>query len=270
MENNIVNGCTMKTKLNNRIWEIDFLRGFAFFLMLIDHITFDIASPFFSYWVTNFSDSHPLVILGRSVQWFRSQDFVEVIRFIFISGIFLLVSGISANLSKSNFKRGVKLLIISIILSLITVIIAIITGQYNFIIYFGILHCLSVCMILTPVMKQIPKGILIIIGLAIIVVGIFLSKNNFHGHWLLLPFNFTPSFFVTGDYYPLFPFMGVYILGYVLGSYIYKEKCSLFNSDYNLPPFNYFGRNALWLYFVHQVVIIIFLVVATGLFMIIR
>ena len=49
------------------------------------------------------------------------------------------------------------------------------------------------------------------------------------------------------------------MLGIVVGRTIYKEKKSIFKKEINIQPLSFFGKNALWLYFVHQIVLFIIL-----------
>lgn len=68
---------------------------------------------------------------------------------------FLLVSGIFTNLSRSNFKRGAKLTVVAACVTLATLIA---TPQQA--IWFGILHLLSVAMMLSapllPLLNKLP------------------------------------------------------------------------------------------------------------------
>jgi len=244
--------------VKKRIWELDALRGLAFIFMAFDHLTFDLGHMFLSSWSSE-SPNHFLVKIAELGYDYRQTDISLIFRIAFISGVFLFVSGISANLSKNNLKRGLKLLIIALTLSVGTFVAAEFTGSSSIIIYFGILHLLAISMILTPLLKKLNKWLLLVLAVLIIFLGHYFENFNFDSSYLLVPFNITPSSFTTADYYPLFPYLSLYIIGLISGSLIYKDKKSLFKKDLNIIPLNFLGRNALWLYFAHQVLLIVFL-----------
>lgn len=242
--------------MKKRIWELDFLRGFAFILMVFDHLTFDLSIlQNSSWWVKN---PHILTNLCNFSTAYRESDISAIIRIALISGVFILVSGISANLSRNNFKRGLKLGIISILLTLITMLFTYLTGSFVTI-YFGILHLLAFAMLISPLLIKIPKIINVFIAIIIIGLGIYFGSLYIDIPKVFMIFNF--NLVSSADYYPIFPFLGIYILGIVLGSIIYKNKTTLlpnFNTKF-VSPLLFVGRHSLIFYFVHQVLLFILL-----------
>lgn len=254
--------------MNKRIerhYYIDLIRGIAFILMAIDHLIFDIAYLFNSYWGKLFPKEFYLNDIVRLLQKYRFSDISTIIRMVFIAFVFLFISGISSVLSRNILKRGLKLFLISLGLSLITIIIYLFTKNITIIIYFGILHCISISMLLTPLFKRVNKIILLIIALLIIGTGIYLSINTIYLNTnLLAPFNLTKPTFTTGDYYPVLPFMGFYILGYIFGDwYFIQKKKPRVTNNYKNNILTYFGKNTLVWYFLHQIIVVVFLVIIT-------
>ncbi|HNZ51060.1 MAG TPA: heparan-alpha-glucosaminide N-acetyltransferase [Bacilli bacterium] len=258
-----------------RIWELDALRGWAFVLMVFDHLTYDLGRIFLNIWFDGPSN-HWLYRLCKACADYRDLDIALLLRVLLVSGVFLFVSGISANLSRSNFRRGLKLLFIALALTGITSLLEIAFGFVGATVYFGILHCLAIAMLLTPLFLKMNPYVLLGLGAVVIGVGALMELgllsfssplvvflNRYH---LLVPFNIYAYNFSSGDYYPLIPYMGIYMVGIVVGKYLYSQKKSLFKKDYNLKPLNYLGRNALWLYFVHQIVLFGFLYVIGWIF----
>ena len=99
---------------NNRIKEIDFLRGFLILLMVMDHLFFDFGQLI--YIISNFSLDQSL--LSQFVKFSSSYlnwDFRINFR-IFVVMLFFFISGISFQFSKNNNKRGVILLILLLML----------------------------------------------------------------------------------------------------------------------------------------------------------
>jgi uncharacterized membrane protein len=113
-------------------------------------------------------------------------------------------------------------------------------------------------MLLTPLLNKLNNYQLIFLGV-LIIGSYFITKNIFVDHLFLLPFNIRPENLSTMDYQPLIPRLGIYMLGMVVGRTIYKEKKSIFKKKRNIQPLTFFGKNALWLYFVHQIVLFIIL-----------
>lgn len=244
-----------------RILEIDILRGFAFLMMIFDHFCFDMGFIFRNI----YTNPTLLKICNWSYNYIFSES-KSIINTLFCWAIFMFVSGISSTLSKNNLKRGTKLLLIATIFSIGTFIVSIILKHFgynmNITIYFGILQCLSICMLLTPLLNKLKNYQLIFLGV-LIIGSYFITKNIFVDHLFLLPFNIRPENLSTMDYQPLIPRLGIYMLGMVVGRTVYKEKKSIFKKEINIQPLSFFGKNALWLYFVHQVVL--FLVLSIGI-----
>lgn len=123
-------------------------------------------------------------------------------------------------------------------------------------------------MLLTPVFKKVNKYVLLVLALIIIGIGIYFNmdlRNRIYINTnLLIPFYITKYGFTSGDYYPLVPFLGVYVLGFIFGDYYFnvkgKPKGTLI---YKNNIFTYFGKNTLIWYFLHQLILIALLSVFT-------
>lgn len=248
-----------------RHYYIDLIRGIAFIFMAIDHLFYDIASIFSGYWDKFFSDNHYLNVIANVIQDYRANPISGILRISLISFVFLFISGVSSILSKNNTKRGYKLLIISGALTLTTYIISLIIDSSSIIIYFGILHCLSICMLVTPLFKKVNRYVLLGIAIVIIGIGLYLNANSVIVNTnLLVPFNLTTLTFVSADYYPLLPYLGFYILGYIAGDWHFNiKRRPRTTSFYNANIITYFGKNTLVWYFLHQVLLIVFLIIFT-------
>ena len=62
-----------------------------------------------------------------------------------------------------------------------------------------------------------------------------------------------------GDTMPILFNGGQILVGVYLGKVLYKSRKSIFNKEYSNNIITYFGRNSLVIYFLHQIILPIFL-----------
>lgn len=233
--------------------------------MAIDHLIFDIVFFFRSLWSNLFPKTHYVNVIATLLRDYRNLNISKIFRIVLIVFVFLFISGVCSNFSKKVSKRGLRLFVLSMGITLISFIISLIIQDSRIIIYFGIIHCISICVLLTPLMKKINRVILGVLGIVIIGLGFYFEDLRVNTN-LLIIFNLIPQGFATGDYYPLFPYLGFYIFGFIFGEYYFiKLNKPKVTKKYNMNIFTYFGKNALVWYFVHQVLIVIFLFLFTGI-----
>jgi uncharacterized membrane protein len=88
------------------------------------------------------------------------------------------------------------------------------------------------------------------------------------GPAFLLPLGIMPLGFASVDYTPLFPWLGVVLVGLGLGSVLYAGGVRQFRippvPDRVVAPLTFLGRHSLVIYLIHQPVIILLLGLATG------
>lgn len=221
-----------------RYWEIDAVRGVAVLFMIIYHFIFDLF--YFSYY-----RFYWLALLTAST-------------FILVSGISLSISYSRGGDFKRFAKRGIKLLVFAGVVTASTVLF-LDKGH----IWFGILHFFSVSSFLIyPILKYLNNQITLLIGILLIMIGVFflnttVSSNNLI--WLGLT---TPDFF-TLDFFPLLPWFGLLLIGTYVGNRAYpKGKRGFAINDIDNPitkTLRFFGKNSLLIYFIHQPIIILLL-----------
>lgn len=252
-----------------RIWELDFLRGFSIILMLFDHLMFDLHNM--PYWFSNYYQMdrpivQALVQFGRS--WWTG-DLRPALLSVFIV-VFMGVSGISFTFSRSNLKRGLKFLGVAALISVVTMSIQIATGLQIGIIM-GIIHMYALATLITYGIRKIWDHPIFIasLGVGIIVLGIAWGWREYQ--WVgTLRLEYIPGIIIGrigygADYFGLVPFLGMILLGTVVGDLVYKPRRSL------LPKWDgkwnhfvcWFGQKALWVFIFHQVIFAI-LVIGIG------
>lgn len=230
----------MKTECNkSRIWELDFFRGIALMLMIYFHIVYDMRE-IFSY----------DIVYSSGINYYIGK----------ISAItFILISGISSNLSRSNIKRGLKVLSIAMVISVVS-------WLYNpdLAIKFGILHFLGLSMIIYPFLQKLDKYALLITGSIIIASGNILSRINAANDYFFI-LGLTSDNFFSADYYPLIPWFGVFLFGASAGKILYSNRKSLFKFNIKDNLISIGGRHTLLIYLIHQPVTIIVLTIINEL-----
>jgi len=230
-----------------RIWEIDFLRGLAILLVIGYHLLYDLGAylglPRFLGWSTDLS----------TAAWTVAQTV--------FAGLFVLLSGVSSTLTRSNVRRGLRLLAVALALTLATYLIA--AGLRLFdpaeTVVFGILHCLAVSMLLYgAVFRKLPAAANALCGAAVVGLAALLPALEkalaVRSAWLA-PFGLPGPSFAALDYFPLIPWFGVFLVGAALGRTVYGGKKSLLPWRPPATFVNVAGRHSLWIYLAHQPVI---------------
>lgn len=221
----------MSSGTSRRLWEIDTLRGIALVLMIIFHFLFDLRE-FYGF----------PVHYNSGVYYYIGK--VSAI-------LFMLISAISCAFSSSNLKRAVKFLAVALAITIGT-------HLYNpaFGIKFGILHFLGMCILLYPLFKGLNKYILLVLGTIIIMLGRYFSVLPVDNNYLFL-FSLTSNTWVSADYYPLFPWLGVFLYGIALGKILYPRHQSLLKRFQGSNFFGFIGRHTLPIYLIHQPVLLL-------------
>ena len=96
-----------------------------------------------------------------------------VARFVVIA-FFLVLTGICCSFSRSNLKRGLKLFGVAMLVTLVTFVAGKIMGDGELLITFGILHCISLAILLCSLIDVFTQNryVYAVIGGLMIIVGL--------------------------------------------------------------------------------------------------
>lgn len=244
---------TVITHSKPRYHLIDSLRGFALINMLVFHLLYDV-----------------FMIYSLDSGWFFQPLTVIWERFICIS--FIVISGVSLNFSHRAYKHGI---IINMFGFLITIVTTLAIPQQA--VWFGILNLLGCSMlILQPLriyLDKIKPAFGMILSLLVFAftygvpkryVGFFEFKIFDLPSWLyqfkwLSFLGFKSEEFFSTDYFPIIPWVFMFAAGYFLWQFIRSANADRYFM-LKIPVLDVIGRYSLWIYLVHQPLIMGFLI----------
>ncbi len=224
-----------------RIWEIDFLRGLSIILMVFYHLFYDL-------WAL----SGIKKLLGVSIE--LSNIYWTVAHY-FFAGLFIVLSGISSTLSWNNIRRSLRLFAVAIVVSAATYVF-----DPSSVILFGILHCLAVSILIYGLALERSGPVVCayagaaVLGLSVL-VRLAMKQATVSFDWLLPLGIHTPTY-SAADYFPLLPWLGIFLAGAALGKSVYAAKQSLIPRRLPVTFINFAGRHSLLIYIVHQPIIL--------------
>lgn len=238
-----------------RIHMLDEIRGFAIICMVIHHTFLDIGD-----------------VLGFS--WgYEVFDALCIVQPVFWAA-FILISGMCSRLSRNAVKRGVIVLACGCAVTLVTAVLMPLLGFTGAEIYFGILHCLGVCMIVTglfmPVLKKINYKIGAVVSLLLFLFfydieigrlcfGLITLPESWYQYDFLAPLGLHSSSFYSADYFAVIPWIFMFFLGYFIGKLAADEKLPEMMYRKHSTFLSFVGKNSLWVYLAHQPVLYVVL-----------
>ena len=211
-----------------RIYELDALRGLGILLVVFFHTAWDICSEY------------NLEIINAPL--------ITALVYLF-AGMLIFISGVSSYLGKNTLKRSIIVLLCALGVTAVTYVLF----PKNYI-GFGILHLLGVSMLVSWVVKKfhIPNWAVLVFAAAVFITGLFAGKIHVETKWLFW-LGFTTKNYAALDFYPLMPWLGVFLSGYLFSSKFYKEHTSPFTKGwYRNDILSFSGRHSLVIYVVHQ------------------
>lgn len=246
----------------SRAFELDAMRGLAVIGMVFYHFIFDVR-----------------YMIGLDVFAFQDQIYFNDMIRPSMTLTFVVVSGISSCFSRNNTKRALKIFLVSILFSA-AMAGASLALKTNLYVFFNVLHLLAVgtagyalfqalekrylghkSFTETEIKAHQGRTITIILVLAALILFFDRLTTLFYGqvtgYWLL-PLGILPRDPISmGDYLPILPWLGFYLVGLAIGRVAYPEIKTLFPSASEkiqrmTAPISFLGRHSLIIYLVHQ------------------
>jgi uncharacterized membrane protein len=233
---------------SQRFIELDVLRGVAIILMIFFHVLWDL-------------DYFGILALNTKIYEFQK---IAPIMFFLLLGMCLIVS-------KNNKKecspekqrtykvhlilRGLKIFSFGMILTTITLLMF-----PDRPIIFGVLHCLGLSIILSIPFISWKVTSKIVLATGVISTGFILgvlTMTQPTAIHLALGLHQNPLWKYTIDYFPIFPWFGVCLLGMALADIFYKGNERRFkipdlSTSKPAKMFSWLGRHSLTIYLIHQ------------------
>ena len=261
--------------------ELDALRGVAVLLMVSYHLAFDL--QYFYGWPV-------LRSLGEGGNIPVEEGIWKILARA-AATVFLLLIGICFAISwertrrqlavgswplalrhcySKYLRRGLVIFAGGMIISLATWFIA-----PDAFVKFGVLHLIGISTLLLPFFTPLKQWNLLFVLLVLFVFFVLPKQTSSP---FFFPLGLTIPTFSSLDYFPLLPWFGVILFGMVLGNALYvPERHAMLTRLSFLPAprsamvqrawrgVGWTGRRSLWIYFVHQPVLLLLLGLVFGM-----
>lgn len=232
-----------------RIYLLDEIRGAAVIAMVLYHIFYSAGEVF------TYESVHNIFQIVR--------PFEPIIPLTFV-----FISGICTRLSRSNLRRGGILFLIALVINIVTDIFV-----PQIVIRFGVINLLSVCMLLYGLCRKGIEQINCKVGfffslflfvltwgvsdhyIGLLSLRLFELPDYLYHSGFLFPLGFRTREFYSSDYFPLFPWLFLFLSGSFfwgtikynkLPETLYKVHCKFLSAV---------GKYAVIIYVVHQPII---------------
>lgn len=233
-----------------RFRAFDVLRGFSVVSMVLFHFCYDLK-----------------FIAGKDPSWFAPplQDIWRAS----ISWVFLFVAGCMCSFSRNNLRRAIPYCGVACAIFVVTTIAAVDTP-----ISFGIMFCIGACTLIVGLLERagirphsVPAAILFMLCFALTLhvpheyVGWGSMRMALPTSWYTTPWfswlGLPGPGFSSGDYYPVIPFLFMYLCGTAMGWHWKESGYPPFLQRLACPPLEWVGRNALPIYVMHQPILLL-------------
>lgn len=236
--------------LTKRYIELDLLRGLAILLMIFGHFLWDL-------------DYFGLVPMNSAIYSFLQKTVPPM--FFIIVGMSLIASYKKKQRTPEEEKkyyenlvvRGLKIFNFGMFLTIASIL-----AMPGRPVFFGVLHCIGLSIVLSALFLKY-RVYNFAFSIAFIAIGlVFAGAHASNPTILHFVIGIHPAdiWRYTVDYFPIFPWFGLTLLGIAIGDILYCENKRRFRfpdlSKYRPAKiFSWIGRHSLEIYLLHQPVI---------------
>lgn len=238
---------TPMPKQQTRYYFVDCIRGFAIINMVVFHFLYDV-----------------FIIYNKNPGWYALpgihiwQQFI-CWTFIFISG-FVWTLG-----AERNARRGLLFNLYGLTISFVTLLV---TSSY--VIWFGILNFIGCAILLMFPIEKVVKKVSPAWGLGVCFILFLLCKRIQDGYIgidglfriplpeilysikILTPFGFPFLGFRSSDYFPILPWILLFLCGYFFQRIFIRHKTWRDAACLKIPYLSSLGSKTIWIYLAHQ------------------
>lgn len=226
---------------------LDELRGLDFISMVCYHSMWDL-----------------VYIFGVQAEWYKSWA-----GFLWqqtICWVFIMLSGFCVPLGRHTLRRGAVVFAAGALVTLVTELF-----MPEDVVRFGVLTLIGSAMLITGALDKYLRRVPPAVGLAVCAALIALTYNSYIGYWgfgafkIVLPrawfanyftayLGFFPEDFFSTDYFPLLPWLFVFMAGYFAHFLVGRGRMEPLRRSV-CAPLGWLGRHSLIIYLLHQPVI---------------
>lgn len=237
-------------KTKQRFPLLDALRGFAIFNVVIYHFLYDI------YVIYGFYPEWPAM---APISWWQKLG----------SSLFILISGMVFQLHDKCLLQGLKLNLLGLAITVLTVML-----MPEEAIYYGILTFFGCALWLMGLLKPLLKKIQPLWGMLAVFILYLLTKDIDNGYsavfgiklWQwpdslycdeLAVLGFKSSSFHSADYFPLLPNFWVMVFGWFIFNLLKKKQRLHWLMTGDVKVLTVQGRHSLLIYLLHQPILLL-------------
>lgn len=235
----------MQGEIKQRYLKLDEIRGLILLSMIGYHLMWDL-----------------VYLYGIKSSWYKGT-----LGYLWQQSIcwsFILLSGFCWSFGKKKWKRGLEVLVAGVVITVVTMVFM---PQQR--VLFGVLTCIGSCMLIMIPMEKIVTCVSPKMGLICSMVLFFLMRNINEGtlgfeRWKLYKIprcvykdifttylGFPYDTFFSTDYFSLFPWFFLFLVGYFLNKLVPDTWMDVMKSG-ECKALEVLGKNSLWIYMVHQ------------------
>ena len=216
--------------MKQRIELLDLWRSLCVFVMVAFHLCYD------------------LMLFGRIPAAAMTSAAAKLITWVF-GGSFVFISGSCLHFSRDPLRRGFFVFCVGGAVTAVTALLGMPVA-------FGILQLLGVCMMLCGALRERMMrsiGAPFVAANALLFGVTWFLTARVRVPWkLLYPLGLRSAGFFSADYWPVFPWIFLFLLGMAFGRLLEQKRAHPLLQKHFSPALTFAGRHSLIIYLVHQ------------------